>query len=49
MTDVASVLDLVQSVSPVAFVLAESLVLYGLTGVLFDRAGADVRSAVEND
>lgn len=49
MTNVAPVIDLVRSASPVAFVLAESLVLYGLTGVLFDRAGADVRSAVENE
>ena len=49
MIDVASVLDFVRSASPVAFVLGESLVLYGLTGVLFDRAGADVRSAVENE
>ncbi|MGM0398837.1 MAG: hypothetical protein ACQEQY_07560 [Halobacteriota archaeon] len=46
MMDPSSTVEFLRSVSPVAFVLGEALVLYGLTGVLFDRTGSTVKAAI---
>lgn len=46
MMDLSSTVEFVRSVSPVAVVLGEALVLYGVTGVLFDRAGSNVKAAL---
>ncbi|WP_259518890.1 hypothetical protein [Halanaeroarchaeum sp. HSR-CO] len=47
MIDLASTIEFLRSVSPVAFVLGEALVLYGVTGVLFDRTGSTVKAAIK--
>lgn len=49
MIDLASLVDLVSSVSVIGFVLVEALVLYVAYGVVFERAGDDVKSALADE